>query len=136
MRWWICKNILKYLLFCIYHMIKNFIFKKLQGKDTCQGDSGGPLVCDDFLVGVTSFGKGCGDYPGVYTRVSAFYEWIWDNEDPPTTTPIPTPTTKPTTTHTTTPITTPSTTTSMSSVQIECSIFCMSFALVMFIWAY
>ena len=38
---------------------------------------------------MTSFGKGCGDYPGVYTRVSAFAEWIWENEDIPTT-PMPT----------------------------------------------
>ena len=33
------------------------------------------------LVGVTSFGKGCGipGIPGVYTRVSTFYNWILEN---------------------------------------------------------
>ncbi|KAK7934391.1 hypothetical protein WMY93_005287 [Mugilogobius chulae] len=35
--------------------------------DSCQGDSGGPLLCQGNLVGITSFGKGCGlpDKPGV-----------------------------------------------------------------------
>lgn len=52
-------------------------------RDTCQGDSGGPLVALDqnncpYVVGVTSFGKGCGEEGsfGVYTRVSQFRPWI------------------------------------------------------------
>ncbi|KAK9737469.1 Trypsin [Popillia japonica] len=55
------------------------------GKDTCQGDSGGPLqvrlpgqTSTYKLIGITSFGKGCGleKVPGVYTRVSYYVPWI------------------------------------------------------------
>ncbi|XP_011185253.2 trypsin isoform X2 [Zeugodacus cucurbitae] len=37
------------------------------------GDSGGPLVCNGKLSGVLSWDSG---YPGVYTNVSAYYNWI------------------------------------------------------------
>jgi len=53
-------------------------------RDACGGDSGGPLVTWDtqdnrwVLVGVISFGVGCGrrNYPGVYSRVSDHLDWI------------------------------------------------------------
>lgn len=59
-------------------------------KDSCQGDSGGPLQTDHSLanpaklVGVVSFGIGCGrGRPGIYTRVAHYIDWIgphvWPN---------------------------------------------------------
>ncbi len=49
--------------------------------DACQEDSGGPLVCrmDDgryHVVGIVSSGKGCGIYPGLYTEVSRYVDWM------------------------------------------------------------
>ena len=57
-----------------------------EGQDACRGDGGGPLVCPQpgqagpVLVGVTSWGQGCGrpGKPGVYTEVAYFYDWIRD----------------------------------------------------------
>jgi len=58
------------------------------GKDSCQGDSGGPLIFKDGggnydQIGVVSFGYGCGasNYPGVYTRVNSYLDWITENTD-------------------------------------------------------
>lgn len=70
---------------------KQFIFKHKSWKIyyyNASGDSGGPLQfktlrknlekSDVFhIVGVTSFGIGCGsNVPGVYTRVAEFLPWI------------------------------------------------------------
>lgn len=60
------------------------------GKDSCQGDSGGPLFHSETdasgasvvtLEGIVSYGQGCAqaDRPGVYTRVSAYRDWIANN---------------------------------------------------------
>ena len=56
----------------IYVIKGNYIF---------QGDSGGPLTCRGFLTGVVSGGFGCArkGYPGVYTQVSHYVDWIKEN---------------------------------------------------------
>jgi hypothetical protein len=61
----------------------------VQGKDSCTGDSGGPLMSTGtssrdgrtryFVAGVVSYGpEPCGkkDWPGVYTRVASYTDWI------------------------------------------------------------
>jgi secreted trypsin-like serine protease len=71
---------------------KNFNVKKQvcvgtedYSSDSCDGDSGGGLFqkqSDDkdrwILTGIVSYGNGCAEkgYPGVYVRVSAYYDWI------------------------------------------------------------
>ncbi|MBT2363836.1 serine protease [Streptomyces sp. ISL-10] len=50
------------------------------GHDACQGDSGGPLIAQGRLIGIVSWGSGCGrpEAPGVYTRVSTVAPSIGD----------------------------------------------------------
>ena len=61
-------------------------------RDTCVGDSGGPLLTpfrlENYLrthpklIGIVSYGSqqcGTAGYPGVYTKVVHFIEWILDN---------------------------------------------------------
>ena len=55
---------------------------------TRQGDSGGPLMERRersnrqrwYAIGVVSYGTGCGNpfFPGIYTRVDRFLDWIAD----------------------------------------------------------
>lgn len=57
-----------------------------RGKDSCTGDSGGPLMKVEevggasqwTIEGVVSFGARCGTegWPGIYTRVAAYIDWI------------------------------------------------------------
>uniref|UniRef100_A0AB38ZEH4 Venom S1 protease 38 n=1 Tax=Ectomocoris sp. TaxID=3104572 RepID=A0AB38ZEH4_9HEMI len=61
------------------HQICTFNYRK----DACQGDSGGPVLWLDpetnrySLVGIVSFGSGCGsDSPGITTDVVYFNKWI------------------------------------------------------------
>lgn len=63
--------------------------------DACEGDSGGPMVTlyrnTWFLVGLVSWGEGCGieDKLGIYTKVSNYNDWIsqvqeeWDKGPKP-----------------------------------------------------
>ncbi|KAF6122222.1 transmembrane serine protease 12 [Phyllostomus discolor] len=55
--------------------------------DTCRGDSGGPLMCylpehrRFFVMGITSYGYGCGrkNFPGVYSGPFFFQTWLTDH---------------------------------------------------------
>jgi secreted trypsin-like serine protease len=68
-------------------MLFSKIINTVGDKDTCQGDSGGGLYAYDsklqryVVVGITSYGVGCASagYPGIYTRISYFYNWIMAN---------------------------------------------------------
>ncbi|XP_052836121.1 melanization protease 1 [Drosophila gunungcola] len=64
-----------------------------EGVDSCRGDSGGPLLLEDFsdgnsnyyIAGVVSYGPtpcGLKGWPGVYTRVAAYLDWIENNVRP------------------------------------------------------
>ncbi|XP_044535193.1 transmembrane protease serine 12-like [Gracilinanus agilis] len=52
--------------------------------DTCMGDSGGPFMCyipeseRYILMGITSFGSGCGKkiFPRIYTKVQFYKMWV------------------------------------------------------------
>lgn len=59
----------------IWKIKKNFIFE-------IKGDSGGILINSaKEQVGIVSWGVGCGgaNYPGVYTNVVQYLDWIKAN---------------------------------------------------------
>lgn len=64
-------------LICFHSSLCFFLF--------LQGDSGGPLVCEFnktwVQVGIVSWGIGCGrrGFPGVYTEVSFYKDWVFDH---------------------------------------------------------
>ncbi|CAG4965019.1 unnamed protein product [Colias eurytheme] len=66
-------------------IVEHMICAGKASMDSCSGDSGGPLMVNEggrwTQVGVVSWGIGCGkgQYPGVYTRVTAFLPWIQKN---------------------------------------------------------
>ncbi|XP_055850614.1 serine protease 44 [Episyrphus balteatus] len=66
-------------------IIESMLCAGQAARDSCSGDSGGPLMINEggtwTQVGIVSWGIGCGkgQYPGVYTRVSAFLPWILKN---------------------------------------------------------
>ena len=78
--------IFKSILLSITNKIRN----EIPGKDSCQGDSGGPLIVREgeagkmYLRGITSFGTNrCGfGYPGVYTDISYYSNWIKEHLKP------------------------------------------------------
>ena len=53
-----------------------------KGNDACNGSSGGPLIvkgkspAEDLQVGVVSWGIGCAELPGVYSRLVEGRKWI------------------------------------------------------------
>ncbi|XP_030370821.1 spaetzle-processing enzyme-like [Scaptodrosophila lebanonensis] len=64
-----------------------------ENEDTCGGDSGGPLMLSNlvnkqviyFAAGITSYGPipcGLKGWPGVYTRVGAYIDWIREKLQP------------------------------------------------------
>ncbi|CAL4091340.1 unnamed protein product, partial [Meganyctiphanes norvegica] len=66
------------------YILSFMIFASNPRRNSCEigGFSGGPLVTNVggyfILIGVVSWGYGCGDarYPGVYSRVTSEIDWI------------------------------------------------------------
>ena len=72
----------------------NYIIKNKKLLLYLQGDSGGPFVCkshsEKFLAGTVSWGYRCGHemWPGVYTNLSRYIDWIEQNEVKNDSTPV------------------------------------------------
>ncbi|KAI9293833.1 trypsin-like serine protease [Neoconidiobolus thromboides FSU 785] len=79
-----CKDLYKNMKLRSYDSKKHLCAGELTGaKDACQGDSGGPLILADTmeLVGITSYGIGCGrkERPGIYTNLLEYSAFIKEN---------------------------------------------------------
>ena len=86
----ICAGFVLFRLFFNIYICDFFLYDRqgdLNGAHgMCQGDSGGPLFVRNringrtkhVLAGIVSYGQGCGekDRPGIYTRISAYLDWI------------------------------------------------------------
>ncbi len=61
--------------------VKDSLSSLIQHLDWLQGDSGGPMFQDGTLWGIVSWGRGCAmpGYPGVYTQVSSYLDFIENN---------------------------------------------------------
>ncbi|XP_063873228.1 complement factor D-like isoform X5 [Scylla paramamosain] len=60
---------------------------------TAEGDSGGPLVCGGVVAGMVSWGVGCGrlGFPGVYTSLPHWRDWITTQLNSQSDTSLPSP---------------------------------------------
>ncbi|XP_017039559.1 trypsin 5G1 [Drosophila ficusphila] len=68
----------------LYSRLNRFISNNMlcaasAGRDHCYGDSGAPLVHAGTSFGIVSFAHGCANphFPGVYTRLSKYVDWIF-----------------------------------------------------------
>lgn len=84
-----CKRV--YGAFGVNLKEEQFCAGGLSGIDSCQGDSGGPLMTRFpmdiywYVEGIVSFGPticGSTNYPGIYTKVAKYINWILDNMRP------------------------------------------------------
>ena len=65
-----------------YEIYGDMMCAARKGSDACNGSSGGPLIvkgkspAEDVQVGVVSWGIGCAELPGVYSRLTKGHKWI------------------------------------------------------------
>ncbi len=66
-------------------LINKNLYNVLQsgGAGPCTGDYGGPLTFGNQVIGLVSWGEGCGrpNLPAVYTRVAHYRHWIDEHSD-------------------------------------------------------
>ncbi|KAI2083990.1 hypothetical protein LOZ36_005235 [Ophidiomyces ophidiicola] len=69
-----------------FHVTEKMICAGARNKSPCNGDSGGPIfdVATKNLIGIISAGRYCGteNKPSVFTRISAYLDWIEQNSKP------------------------------------------------------